>query len=266
VECTLKVRMSDWNAERYHQLSGPQQTWGRRVLERLPLAGDELVLDLGCGTGRLTEELQRRLPGGRVVGADRSEAMIEVAAMWLSGHARRAAVVQADGAALPFRRVFDAVFSGATFHWILDHGALFRSIITALKPGGRLVAQCGGAGNLAVLRGRADRLSDAPAFAFYFDGWNEPWYYADVEATKRRLQAAGFVDINVWLEDAPTRFDSADEFRDFVATVCVRPHLDQLPATEGRLFLAELTMAAAEDSPAFTLDYQRLNIDARRPA
>jgi trans-aconitate 2-methyltransferase len=258
--------MSDWNAERYHNLSSPQQAWGKRVLERLPLSGDELVLDLGCGTGRLTEEIQRRLPAGRVVGADRSDAMIESAAMWLCEHAPRAAVVQADGAALPFRRVFDAVFSGATFHWILDHGALFRSIVAALKPGGRLVAQCGGAGNLSVLRARADRLSVAPPFAFYFEGWDQPWYYADVESTKRRLQAAGFVDINVWLEEAPTTFAGADDFRDFVATVCLRHHLDQLPTVEQKLFLAEITMAAAEDSPAFTLDYWRLNIEARRPA
>jgi trans-aconitate 2-methyltransferase len=258
--------MSDWNAERYHNLSAPQQAWGRRVLERLPLAGDELVLDLGCGTGRLTEELQRRLPTGRVIGADRSDAMIEAAAMWLCEHAPRAVVVQADGAALPFRRVFDAVFSGATFHWILDHGALFRSIVTALKPGGRLVAQCGGAGNLALLRRRADRLRAAPPFAFFFEDWTEPWYYADVESTKRSIEAAGFVDINVWLEKAPTTFAGADDFRDFVATVCVRPHLDQLPSRERTQFLAELTMAAAEDSPAFTLDYWRLNIDARRPA
>jgi trans-aconitate 2-methyltransferase len=192
--------------------------------------------------------------------------MIESAAVWLSGHAPRAALVQADGAALPFRRGFDAVFSTATFHWVLDHGALFRSIITALKPGGQLVAQCGGVGNLARLRDRAERLGSAPAFAFYFEGWTAPWYYADVEATKRRLEAAGFVDIAVWLEEAPTTFAAADDFRDFVATVCVRPHLDQLPPAEGRLFLAELTRAAAEDSPAFTLDYRRLNIDARRPA
>ena len=83
--------------------------------------------------------------------------------------------MQADGAALPFRRAFDAVFSGATFHWIHDHAALFRSIITALKPGGRLVAQCGGGPNLALLL-RARRQADAamPRFARYFDEWTEP--------------------------------------------------------------------------------------------
>jgi trans-aconitate 2-methyltransferase len=258
--------MPDWNAERYHQISCPQQSWGFRVLERLPLSGNERVLDLGCGTGRLTEELYRRLPRGRVVGLDRSDAMTEAASLWLAEHAPGTAVVQGDGAALPFRRAFDAVFSGATFHWILDHAALFRSIITVLKPGGRLVAQCGGAGNIAVLRGRADRLRADPRFASFFDDWVEPWYYADIESTKRRLASAGFVDIDVYLEEMPTPFDGPDAFREFVATVCVRHHVARLPAHERREFLDELTTAAAGDSPRFTLDYWRLNISATRPA
>jgi trans-aconitate 2-methyltransferase len=258
--------MSDWNAERYHDLSSPQQVWGRRVLERLPLAGNEDVLDLGCGTGRITQELRRRLPNGRLIGADRSENMVETASAWLRQHAPGTWVVQADGAALPFRRAFDAVFSTATFHWILDHSALFRSIITALKPGGRLVAQCGGGPNLAVLRGRADRLRHAPRIAPWFDEWPEPWYYADIDSTKRRLEAAGFVEIDVSLEEAPTSFPGPERFQEFIATVCVRPYLDRLPVEERKIFLNELTIAAAADSPAFTLDYWRLNIAAKRPA
>ncbi len=258
--------MSDWNAERYHDVSSPQQAWGRRVLERLPLAGTEHVLDLGCGTGRITQEIHRRLPHGYLVGADRSDAMVEAAASWLREHAPGVAVVQADGAALPFRRAFDAVFSGATFHWILDHAALFRSIVTALKPGGRLVAQCGGAGNLALLRARADRLRADPRFARHFEDWTELWYYADVESTRRRLEAAGFVEIDVSLKAAPTPFAGADPFREFIATVCVRHDIARLPPLERKLFLAELTLAASDDSPSFTLDYWRLNISARRPA
>lgn len=258
--------MSDWNAGRYHDLSSPQQTWARRVLERLPLSGTEHVLDLGCGTGRVTAELHRRLPHGRLVALDRSDAMIEAAQLWLCEHARGAAVVQADGAALPFRRAFDAVFSTATFHWIPDHAALFRSIVTALKPGGRLVAQCGGGPNLALLRARADRLREDPRFWSFFDDWIEPWYYADVDSTKRRLAAAGFVESDVSLEEAPTPFAGAEVFQEFIATVCVRPHVDRLPPRERKTFLNELTMAAAADSPPFTLDYWRLNISARRPA
>jgi len=153
-ECTLN-RVAEWDAERYHQISGPQQAWGRRVLGRLALQGHERVLDLGCGTGRVTGEIAACVPRGRVVGLDRSPAMLATAGAWLREHAPGVRLVLGDGAALPFRRAFDAVFSGATFHWIHDHAALFRSIITALEPGGRLVAQCGGAGNLALLQGRA---------------------------------------------------------------------------------------------------------------
>jgi trans-aconitate 2-methyltransferase len=258
--------MSDWNAGRYHDLSSPQQAWGRRVLERLPLSGSEHVLDLGCGTGRITQEIHRRLPQGFLVAADMSDAMVMAAAAWLGKHAPGVAVVQADGAVLPFRRAFDAVFSTATFHWILDHSKLFRSIITALKPGGRLVAQCGGGPNLATLRGRAERLRRENHWSMYFEDWTEPWYYADVESTRRRLTFAGFVDIDVSLEEAPTPFTTAEAFQEFIATVCVRPYLDRLPVRERHAFLTKLTVAAATDSPAFTLDYWRLNISARRPA
>ena len=258
--------MADWNAERYHDISTPQQTWGRKVLDRLPLAGTERVLDIGCGTGRLTEELARRVPAGRVVGVDRSPSMLATAAAWLREHAPKTGLVQADAAALPFLRTFDAVFSGATFHWIHDHAALFRSIITALGPGGRLVAQCGGGPNLALLYSRADGLMRQRRFAPYFEEWAEPTYFADVETTRRRLTAAGFVDIDVSLEEAPTTFDSPDMFQEFIANVCVRHQLARLPNVERNTFLRELTVAAAMDKPAFTLDYWRLNISARRPA
>jgi trans-aconitate 2-methyltransferase len=259
-------RMADWNAERYHQISSPQQAWGRKVLERLPLDGSERVLDIGCGTGRVTAEIAQRIVSGRVVGVDRSASMIQTAREWLREHASRAYVVLADGAALPFRRSFDAVFSGATFHWIHDHAALFRSIVQALRPGGRLAAQCGGSGNLAVLKGRADRLMCEPRFAPFFEDWKEPTYYADVETTCRRLEVAGFVDIDVWIEAAPTSFDGPEQFRQFIAHVCVRDHVARLPRQEREAFLRELTIAAVGDTPPFTLDYWRLNIAARRPA
>jgi trans-aconitate 2-methyltransferase len=207
--------MTDWNAGRYHEISAPQQAWGRRVLERLPLQGHERVLDLGCGTGRVTEQLARKLPQGRVVALDRSEAMLTTASAWLREHAPRTTLVLADGAVLPFLRAFDAVFSGATFHWIHDHSALFRSIIMALKPGGRLVAQCGGSGNLALLHARADRLMREPRYARYFEDWSEPTYFADVDTTKRRLLSAGFdAAVRVWsLEDRVAEVPASKDAR-----------------------------------------------------
>jgi trans-aconitate 2-methyltransferase len=256
--------MCDWNAERYHEISTPQQTWGRRVLERLALDGSEHVLDIGCGTGRLTALLAERLPNGRAFGLDRSAAMLQTAAGWVPR--ARVPLVRGHGAALPFQGVFDVVFSAATFHWIHDHRALFHSIAAALRPGGRIVAQCGGGPNLARLLRRADCLMRDARFAAWFQGWRDPWYFADVAETRQRLADAGFVDVEVGLEEAPTELPDADTFGEFISTVCIRHHLERLPSSERAAFRDTLTAAAAADDPAFSLDYWRLNIFARRPA
>jgi trans-aconitate 2-methyltransferase len=192
--------------------------------------------------------------------------MLHTAARWLGEHGPRVRLVQADGALLPFRRAFDAIFSNATFHWIPDHASLFRSLIMTLRPGGRVVAQCGGGPNLALLYARADGVARQSFFAQHFLEWTPPGNYADVESTRRRLESAGFVDVSVWLEAAPTSFSNHSEFQDFVATVCLREHLARLPPADRPAFMREITMQAAADAPPFTLDYWRLNIDARRPA
>jgi trans-aconitate 2-methyltransferase len=256
----------EWNAERYHHLSSPQQAWGSRVLDRLTLEGSEAVLDVGCGTGRITGDLAARLPRGRLVALDRSPAMLSTARAWLRERHASVPLVLGDGAALPFRRSFDAIFSTATFHWIHDHAALFRSLVTALKPGGRLVAQCGGGPNLAVLLGRAERFMREPRYASYFEEWTEPTYYSDAGTAARRMRAAGFVDVDTSLEPAPVSFDAPADYQEFVANVCVRYHVARLPPREREVFLRELTVQAAGDSPPLTLDYWRLNLSGRRPA
>ncbi len=258
--------MNDWNATRYHEISAPQQRWGLRVLGQLPLSGDERALDIGCGTGHLTAALATRLPRGKVVGVDRSSAMLQTAASWLREHAPSVRLARVDAASLPFNHAFDVVFSTATFHWVRDHAALFRSIVTALRPGGRLKAQCGGGPNLALLLARASSLTRTRRFAPYFSEWLEPWHFADVESTKRCLDAAGFVDIDVALEPSPATFETAAGFAEFIGTVCVKPHLEQVPPSERKAFVLELTDQAIADDPPLTLDYWRLNIAARRPA
>ena len=204
--------MSDWDAERYHRVSNPQLEWGLRVLRRLGPQPGERILDIGCGTGRLTAELVAAMGEGMIVAVDRSEAMLREAASQAVtpagphripnplNHERagvRVYFVRADGAALPFVDMFDAVMSTATFHWILDHDQLFASIYRALAPGGRLVAQCGGGANLGRLLDRAGVLAASPALAPYFHGWGGPWKFAGVLDTIERLDKAGFTAIDV---------------------------------------------------------------------
>jgi trans-aconitate 2-methyltransferase len=174
--------------------------------------------------------------------------------------------VQGDGAALPFGDVFDAVFSAATLHWIHHHEAVFGSVLGALRTGGRFVAQCGGAGNLNRLLARASDLMRAPRYEQYFRGWHDPWYFADPDVTAHRLQVAGFVQIEVSLEEAPVALGDAAAFAEFIAVVCIRHHLERLPVERRDSFTSQLTAAFRHDTPPFVLDYQRLNIAARKPA
>ncbi len=259
--------MREWNAETYHRVSDPQYEWGLPVLDRLRLDGHETVLDVGCGTGRLTERLIERLPRGEVIGLDLSFNMLHTAREYLRPRfGRQIRFAQADAAALPVAGHADAIFSTATFHWVLDHPMLFKSLHAALKPGGRLVAQCGGVRNIQRVHDRCAQLASESAFAPYFAGWTGPWHFADPDETADRLKQAGFVEVSVDLESKPFVPADAGAFREFVSAVVCRHHLSRLPDAElqGR-FMDALTAKAATDNPPFELDYWRLNIRARKP-
>lgn len=260
--------MREWNANSYHQVSTPQFDWGTAVLERLPLDGDELVIDVGCGTGRLTEKLLERLPRGRVIGIDLSSNMLQVARDVLRPRfLDQIHLVLADAAHLPAIGKADAIFSTATFHWVRDHRQLFKSLYAALKPGGCVVAQCGGGANIARLHDRATALMQEPRFAPYFTAWQDPWEFADTGTTNRRLEEAGFTEIRTSVVPAPIVQPDATAFQTFITTVICRPHLAHLPDPSlQEAFVQDLTKQASADSPPFELDYWRLNIEARRPA
>ena len=260
-------RTTEWDAASYHRLSAPQFSWGRQVIDRLRLEGGETVMDAGCGTGRLTALLLERLPRGRVVAVDLSQNMLEEARSHLASRfGGRVEFVRADLASLSFDGAFDGVFSTAAFHWVPDHPCLFRSLYKSLRPGGWLVAQCGGGPNIARLMRRASVLTASDPYAPFFSGWKDSKVFADDVTTSERLRAAGFVDVVTGLEPAPTVLSGADEFREFLTTVNMHAHLARLP--EGALrkrFVEELTEQAAADDPPYSLDYCRLNISARRP-
>lgn len=243
----------DWDAATYDRVADPQTRWGATVLERLPLDGAETVLDAGCGTGRVTEQLLARLPRGHVVALDGSPAMIEEARRRLAAHDGRVDFVVADLARpfeVPGGRV-DAILSTATFHWVTDHDALFRNLATVLRPGGQLVAQCGGEGNVASV---LEAAGEVPGMD------RELWLFASPEDTRARLQAAGFDHIEVWLNPEPTPLEPGEELETFLATVVLREHIARLPERQRRSFVHDV----ATRMPAPEIDYVRLNMVARR--
>ena len=169
----------EWDASSYDRVSDPQIAMARDVIDRLDLQGDERVLDAGCGTGRVTALLAERVPDGHVIAVDGSAAMVE------ETRARGIDAFVCDLVELELDEPVDAILSTATFHWIEDHERLFARLYAALKPGGRLAAQCGGAGNIANVQAAIDAV-DEPAFR----GWAGPWNYATPEETAARLRSA----------------------------------------------------------------------------
>ncbi len=259
-------RHREWNSAVYHRLSAPQVSWGKKVLSRLRLRGDELVLDAGCGTGRLTADLLESLPRGRVIAVDLSENMLRSASEHLSKYGCQVRLVACDLLHLPFERAFDGIVSTAAFHWVLDHDRLFASLRYALVPGGWLEAQCGGGPNLKRLRERADALAATPPFHQFFAGFQEPWLYQNAADAAESLRREGFVAVETSIEPAMTILDNAEQYNEFVRNIILRRHLENLPSEELRAqFMTALNEQAGSDDPPFSLDYWRLNLRGRVP-
>ncbi len=242
----------EWDARAYDSLPLPHTEWGRRTLARLDLQGVERVLDAGCGTGRDTQLLLDLAPGVRVVAVDGSRAMLEQLRIRLGDRSDRVEILQADlTKPLPLDGHVDAVFSVAAFHWISDHASLFCNLAGVLRSGGQLVVDCGGQGNAArIAAAIEDVLGESPAI----------WNFAGPDETKRRLEDAGFTDIEVALQPDFCRLDPGEQFESYLATLVLGAHLDRLPEQEH----AEFVRAVVERLPEPVVDYVRLTFSARK--
>jgi trans-aconitate 2-methyltransferase len=246
----------DWDAAAYDRVSDHQEEWSRAALDRLELSGDETVLDAGCGSGRVTRLLLERLPRGRVIGVDASPSMIALAREALGDDAE---LIVADLLDLELDEPVDAIFSNATFHWVLDHRRLFARLYAALRPGGALEAQCGGIGNLDEFLNSLENVNGDERFAPYLRGVASTWNFPSPGDTEIRLEAAGFESARCWLEE---RLEKPREPREFLRSVCLGPHLHRLPESLHAPYID--TVLESLPRP-LALDYVRLNISARRP-
>jgi trans-aconitate 2-methyltransferase len=240
-----------WDAHTYDRSSEPQQAWAADVLARLEgIAPDATVLDVGCGTGRVTEALLALVPRGRVLAMDASADMVELARERLGD---RAEVWCQDALELDLDEPVDAIVSTAALHWVSDHDRLWPRLADALRPGGVLEIQCGGEGNIDGVREVIDAVArdSAPELV----GWS-PWIFAGPQETERRLREAGFGAARCWLEERPTYPQDVDAF---VRTSILAAHLERLPEERREPFAAAVVAGVR-----VPLDYVRLNASAVR--
>jgi trans-aconitate methyltransferase len=241
---------SEWNAADYARVGGFVAALGEAALDLLDPQPGEHILDVGCGDGTLTEKIVER--GATVVGIDNSLDMIGAA------RAKGLDARLMDAADLKFSEAFDAAFSNATLHWVLDKERAARAIWFALKHGARFAGEMGGEGNLAMLR---EALDTELVIRGYVPPVEASNWYATPDEFAAVYERAGFKEIDARLIERPTAIEHG------VAawvTTFRRGWLDRAEVPEEER--AEIAAAVADRVGSNVADYVRLRFTMRKPA
>jgi trans-aconitate 2-methyltransferase len=241
--------MSDWDAHDYAAHSAAQQEWAGELIARLRLRGDEAVLDIGCGDGRATAVIAERLTDGSVLGVDKSVSMIALARQRFppAGHANLS-FRQMDATRLELSRAFDVAFSTAALHWVDDHEAVLTGVRRSLRPGGRLLFQMGGRGNIAEALPVVDEVVARRRWRGFFDGFTPPYHFYSPEDYTAWLPRAGFRVARAELLPKDMRHADRAAFLGWLRTTWF-PYTDRVPAELRDAFLEEVAAAYTAAHP-----------------
>jgi trans-aconitate 2-methyltransferase len=259
--------MSDWDAHDYAAYSSAQQKWAGELIDKLRLRGDEAVLDIGCGDGRATARIAERLPDGSVLGVDRSASMIALAREQFppGGHANLR-FRQMDATSLELPRAFDVAFSTAALHWVDDHEAVLAGVRRSLRPGGRLLFQMGGRGNVVEALAVVDEVVARPRWRVFFADSSAPYHFYSPEDYEAWLPRAGFRVARAELLPKDMRHADRAAFLGWLRTTWF-PYTDRVPAELRDAFLDEVAAAYAiahppDDEGVFHVQMVRLEVEA----
>jgi len=223
-----------WNAADYAANSVVQQIWARELIAKLDLRGDEHILDVGSGDGKVSAELAHAVPRGSVTGMDASPQMIEFAKKTFPTRKfpnLRFRVM--DARKIKFDRQFDLVFSNAALHWVDDHETILRSAALVLKPGGRLIVSCGGKGNaqdvFVALRPemRLKRWRD------FFKNMPTPYFFYAPAYYEKWLPRFGFKTNMLKLVPKDATYEGAEGFATWLRTTWI-PYVQRVPEKVGQ--------------------------------
>jgi trans-aconitate 2-methyltransferase len=230
-----------WNAADYAANSVVQQTWARELIAKLNLRGDEYILDVGCGDGKVTAEIARAVPHGSVTGADASPQMIEFAKKTFSANKfanLRFRVM--DARRIKFERQFDLVFSNAALHWVDDHQAILRGMASVLKSGGRLVISCGGKGNAQDVFVALRPEMRLKRWREFFRKIPTPYFFYAPDDYEKWLPRFGFKIQSVKLATKDATYHGADGFAAWLRTTWI-PYIQRVPENAREEFIAAVT-------------------------
>jgi trans-aconitate 2-methyltransferase len=221
--------MYKWNAEDYYQSSSPQQRWARELIEKLHFKGNERVLDIGSGDGKVTVELAERVSAGSVLGIDSSEEMVRFAReRFPRERFPNLTFERKDAQFLDFDEEFDIVFSNATLHWVIDHLPVIGGISGSLRSGGRVLLQMGGKGNATGVIRAMEGVLNEERWAPFFVGFPFPYGFYGPEEYKGWLLASGMEPVRVELIPKDIGFQTAEDLMAWLRTTWL-PYTQRVP-------------------------------------
>lgn len=256
----------EFDGEKYREASSQQEAWGERLISELELKGCEMVLDLGCGDGRLTAELAECVPDGSVLGIDASRGMIETARKDHAAGNLQFEIIDIND--IDFVSQFDLVFSNATLHWVKDHRKLLSNVYRSLKNGGVLRFQFAGDGNCSNLIMVLETMMAQKEYADYFSEFDWPWYMPTVEEYRSLVDEAAFAEKRVWGQKADRHFANTEEMVRWIDQPSLVPFLVCIAERDKGRFRDTVVEQMIErtlqkDGTCFE-SFRRINVFARR--
>ena len=263
--------MYRWDAEEYRTSSSNQKKWALELLPKLDLKGSERVLDIGCGDGEITAAIAQRVPRGSAVGIDSSRDMVDLAVMrYPPERYPNISFVLKDAREIDFDEEFDAVFSNACLHWVIDHRPVLAGIRRCLKPSGRLLLQMGGKGNAATVLRAIDAVIKVPQWTEYFEGFAFPYAFYGPDDYRPWLASFGFRARRVELLPKDMVHEGPEAFAAWLRTTWL-PYTQRVPELLREELIREIVAAHARIRPPdadgsihFTM--ARLEVEAEKGA
>lgn len=241
--------MYRWDAEDYKRHSSTQHTWGKELISKLQLNGDERVLDIGCGDGKITAEIASLLPDGLIMGIDSSPEMIKLAeGNFPPDKFTNLSFKIKDARKLDFKNDFDVVFSNAALHWIIDHQPILKRIHRSLKSPGTILLQMGGKGNAAEILVIFDKLIKGNKWKQYFTDLSFPYGFYGPKDYKKWLEEADFQAIRVELIPKDMVHKGREDLSGWIRTTWL-PYTNKIPETMRQEFIEDIMDKYIEKHP-----------------
>jgi trans-aconitate methyltransferase len=262
--------MYRWNPEDYSRNSAEQEKWALELIAKLDLKGDERVLDIGCGDGKVTAQIAGALPAGSVVGIDSSPGMIEHAKNTFADRLNNCTFVCLDAHEMDFEREFDIIFSNAALHWVHDHGPLLKRISRALRPTGRILLQMAGEGNASTVVAIVNRVIRIERWRPFFQDFTFPYaFYGDAEY-RGLVEAAGLVVRRIKLIPKTMLHAGREGLAGWIRTTWL-PYTQRVPEGLRHEFVDAIIAAyeaehGVDDKGYFALPMMRLEVEAIKKA